>query len=131
MTTHGLSLSDDSTFIIQRMGGPVTNELALQRAQEAASFANEHGVFRLLSDARGVAYEGTPFSHYEFTYMMKSSVPTARALKVAVLTSADDDSHDFLQIACRTADYALRVFKDYEEAVRWLKGEADDAHKTG
>lgn len=120
-TTHGLSLSEDGTYIIQRMEVPVTNEVALQRASEAAEFANHHRVFRLLSDVRGMPYTGTPFTHYEFAYMMKSVVPTAAALKVAVVASADDASHDFLQIAARTAHYDLKVFKDYEEAVRWLK----------
>ncbi|HEV2800200.1 MAG TPA: hypothetical protein VGW12_06875 [Pyrinomonadaceae bacterium] len=119
-TTHGLSLSEDGTYIIQRMEAPVTNEVALQRASAAAEFANEHGVFRLLSDVRGMPYTGTPFTHYEFAYMMKSVVPTAHALKVAVVASPDDPSHDFLQIAARTAHYDLKVFKDYEEAVRWL-----------
>lgn len=123
MTTQTLSLSEDGTFIIQRMEGPVTNELALRSAQEASAFANEHGVFLLLSDVRGAAYAGTHFSHYEFAYMMKSVVPTARALKVAVVASADDGSHDFLEIACRTAHYDLKVFKNYEEAVAWLKSD--------
>ena len=104
------------------MEGPVTNELALQRASAAAEFANEHNIFLLLSDVRGVAYTGTPFSHYEFAYMMKSVVPTAHTLKVAVVASAGDNSHDFLEIAGHTAHYNVRVFKDYDEAVGWLKG---------
>lgn len=119
--THGLSLSEDGTYIIQKMEAAVTNEVALQRASAANEFANEHGVFLLLSDVRGVPYTGTPFTHYEFAYMMKSVVPTACALRVAVVASPDDDSHDFLEIAAQTAHYDLKVFKDYEEAVRWLK----------
>ncbi len=55
----------------------------------------------------------------------KSVVPTAHALKVAVVASPDDDSHDFLEIAAHTAHYDLKVFKDYEEAVRWLKQAKD------
>ena len=124
-TNDNLSLSEDGTYIIQRMDVPVSNEVALQRASAAAEFANERGVFRLLSDVRGVPYTGTPFTHYEFAYMMKSVVPTGHALKVAVVASPGDDSHDYLQIAAQTAHYNLRVFKDYEEAVRWLKAETD------
>lgn len=104
------------------MEGPVTNEMALERASAAAEYANEQGIFLLLSDVRGVPYTGTPFSHYEFAYMMKSVVPTAHALKVAVVASADDNSHDFLEIAGQTAHYNVRVFKDYHEAVGCLKG---------
>lgn len=117
-----IALSAEGTHAVLTVRQKVTNELASAFAQSMNAFSVEHGVSRFLVDVRGMPYDGTVFTHYEFVVHDLRKEEFDLSLKVAVVASPDDDTHDFLEVVSLNAGYNVRVFKDYAEGARWLVG---------
>lgn len=118
-----ITLAPGGGYAVVVVGEDVTNELAVEAGRLQHEFAAARGVTRFLVDARGRRYAGTPSSHQEFVTDQLPAESYGRAWRVAVLASPGDGSHDFLETAAGKAGYGIRVFKDYDEAVRWLTGD--------
>jgi len=73
-----------------------------------------------LIDTRGKQFFGGPLELYTF---VRSTLPTEgynRQWRVALVTSTEDSSHDFLETVSQNAGYQVMVFKSFTTAQDWL-----------
>lgn len=101
----------------------MTRELAGALAAEVTLLAEKHRITGYLYDLRQSRNVETLTANYQFTHedMQKMDVTIKRHARVALLTSPDDDSHDFVELVSRNAGYLVRQFKDQDEAIAWLQ----------
>lgn len=115
-----LTLAPDRTYAVLTNYNDVTHALAIERQRAMQAFATAHGVSRFLIDTRERRFVGGTLDLYTFA---RSTLPKEgfdRTWKVALVTSPDDDSHDFLETASQNVGYQVMVFKNSDDAMAWL-----------
>jgi hypothetical protein len=117
--SHELHYDSDADCVILRVEGTVTMDLIREIAPQAARMCEETGCRRLLNDMRSTTINisfvelfGSP------TAMDESGV--SRTIKRALLVPAAFEESQFLENVTRNRGHDLMVFRDIEEAKRWL-----------
>jgi hypothetical protein len=100
----------------------VTHTSAIHRQRAMQAFADEHKVNRFLIDTRGKRFVGGPVDLHTFVRKTLPDEGYDRHWRVALVTSHDDNSHDFLETLSHNAGYHVMVFKDLNRAQDWLLG---------
>ena len=76
---------------------------------------------RVIKSIRAGDFDGCgPLELYTF---VRSTLPTEgynRQWRVALVTSTEDSSHDFLETVSQNAGYQVMVFKSFTTAQDWL-----------
>lgn len=117
---YTISLSGNQKYIIVYVDGPMTTELAIIVGKEAKKLASDHDVESLLYDLRKSRNVQNGFKNYEFGYRDVETVQFNKSFKIALLTSPDDQSHDFIETVMINNGYNVRIFKTEEDALDWL-----------
>jgi hypothetical protein len=115
-----LCLASDGGHAIMKNYADVTHASAVVRQRAMQAFSDEHKVTRFLIDTRGKQFVGGPLELYTF---VRSTLPTEgynRQWRVALVTSTEDSSHDFLETVSQNAGYQVMVFKSFTTAQDWL-----------
>lgn len=115
-----LRLAPDRTYAVLTNYNEVTHASAIERQRAMQAFATAHGVSRFLIDTRENRFVGGTLGLYTFARHTLPKEGFDRRWKVALVTSPDDDSHDFLETVSQNAGYQVMVFKDYGDARAWL-----------
>ena len=84
------------------------------------AFATAHDVWRFLIDTRQMRFTGGIIRLYTFGSYTLSNEGFDIRWKVALVTSPNNDSHDFLETVCHYFGYRVTVFNNYDEARTWL-----------
>lgn len=116
-----LCLSPDGSHAIMNNYADVTHASAIVRQRAMQAFSDEHKVTRFLIDTRGKQWLGGPIELYTFVRTTLPAENYNRQWRVALVTSPEDNSHDFLETLSANVGYHVMVFKSFEKAHDWLK----------
>lgn len=118
---YDISLSENKRYVVVHVTEPMTRKLAAFLALEASVLGEKHQLTTYLYDLRQSRNVDSDFGNYQFTHEDMQKIDAIRRnARVALLTSPDDDSHDFVELVSRNAGYLVYQFKDKDEAIAWL-----------
>jgi hypothetical protein len=115
-----LCLAPQGDHAIMTNYADVTHPSAVERQRAMQAFSDEHKVTRFLIDTRGKQFVGGPIELYTFVRRTLPDEGYNRHWRVALVTSPDDHSHDFLETVSQNAGYQVMVFKSFTTAQEWL-----------
>lgn len=118
-----LTLATDGSYAVLTNYRDVTLASAIEHQRAMQAFAVAHGISRFLIDTRGKQYIGGDVDLYTFARHVLPEEAFDRRWRVALVTSPEDYSHDFLETVSRNAGYNVVVLKEYDKAVVWLTSE--------
>jgi len=125
--SYTIDLSEDGKYIITKHWGDITSELVLKRTQEAHAMGEKLGVTRHLMDVTEARNIDSTLKSYKFAYQEIGVFPGINMnVRVAVLVSPDDHSHDFIETVTKNAGHDLTMFRDRESAVNHLLTDTQD-----
>jgi len=120
---YELSLSPGNKYVICRVKGPTTAELAREFGQKTDVFAREHNVQARLVDVRDSRNVEPIPRNYDFAYKEMPHLGIDQNSRIAILVTPDDQSHDFPIIVMKNAGYNIEKFTDERLAIDWLVAE--------
>jgi isopentenyldiphosphate isomerase len=116
-----IKISDNGKYIIVRVKENMTRTLAERLGLEAVQLGNTKNITRFLYDLRDSRNTETINANYIFANQdMKRIEPNPENM-IAMLTSPNDKSHDFIETVLRNAGYTVKLFIDEAEAIAWLE----------
>jgi hypothetical protein len=115
-----IDLSEDKSYIILKYVGDITSQLALIATEESHALGSKYGIRHYLVDATEAKNFENPFKNYNFAYQDLERANIDRAACVALLTSAEDTTHDFIETLMVNAGYDVKLFKNRENAIQHL-----------
>jgi isopentenyldiphosphate isomerase len=116
-----IKISDNGKYIIVRVKENMTRTLAERLGLEAVQLGNTKNITRFLYDLRDSRNTETINANYIFAKQdMKRIEPNPENM-IAMLTSPNDRSHDFIETVLRNAGYTVKLFIDEAEAIAWLE----------
>jgi isopentenyldiphosphate isomerase len=119
--TNEIKISDNGKYIIVQVKENMTRALAERLGLEAVQLGNTKNIARFLYDLRDSRNTETINANYIFAKQdMKRIEPNPENM-IAMLTSPNDKSHDFIETVLRNAGYTVKLFIDEAEAISWLE----------
>jgi hypothetical protein len=118
--SYSIGLSEDGSYLICRVTGPMTVETAREFTQKMDRVSRETGVNRFLSDVREAPNVSGTLENYRYAYKDMPELDLRRDVRAAILADPADHSHDFAETVVQNAGYNVRLFHDEEAAIAWL-----------
>ena len=115
-----ITISENRKYIIGKVYGKLNKEIAQQLAKEYAKIIDSTGIKRILNDVRSSSNDMGTLNNYEYAYSVVNSLCLPRSIRAAIVSSEDDDSHDFQETVARNAGFNVKVFHSIEQAAKWL-----------
>jgi hypothetical protein len=119
---HRTYVSEGKDIVIQDITGDITRHTQVPVIIEGHELGNKLGIKKMLVDmthARNV--EGVADS-FGFAYSDLRNTPgISHGFRVAIVTSPDDHSHDFIEVVLSNSGRDTKFFKDRNEAIAYLK----------
>jgi hypothetical protein len=119
--SNEIKLSESGSFIIVRVNEDMTRKLAEALGLEAMHLGMKNNLNTFLYDMRNSRNKETINANYIFAKQDLKRLEPNPTNKIAMLTSPDDKSHDFIETVLRNAGYNVRLFIVEEEAIAWLE----------
>lgn len=108
-------------YIILSVWGEINQKTAMQQNKEAHKLGEELGINRYLVDVRKARNTDSVIEKYNFAYNdMQHTEGINKRAKVVFVSAPEDNSHDFIETVSRNAGLNVTIFKDIEEAKRFL-----------
>ena len=118
---YTITHSIDGMFIMLKVKGNITRRTAMQLNLEAHALGKQLQVRRYLVDVTEAKNTGTTSENYGFAYSdMQKLEGIDKGARVATLVDPNDHSHDFMETVARNAGLNVRIFKDLDQAKRFL-----------
>ncbi len=117
---YTLSIPTSEDYVLIDINSPMTVELGLRCGREAAELGKQRRINRFLFDLRGAPNVEPVLPNYNFAYKDLQRFGFSHMARSALLTDAEDKSHDFLETLFINAGYEVRLFRDEAQAVAWL-----------
>lgn len=96
--------------------------MALQQNRAAHAQGRELGINRYFVDMTEARNAERVVGNYEFAHEdMRRDQSIEKDVRVAILVSPEDHSHDFVETALRNAGHNVTLFRDRELALRHLQ----------
>ena len=119
--SYEIYLSEDGKYIVAKHWGKLTSELVMERTQEAHELGEKLGITRHLMDVTEAVNVDSVSKTYKFAYIDLRALPGINLnVRVAVLVSPEDRSHDFVETVTRNAGQDVTLFRDRELAIKHL-----------
>jgi len=119
--SYEINLSEDGKYIITKHWGEITSDLVIQRTLKAHALGKKLGITRHLMDVTEARNIDSILETYEFAYKDIGDVSGINMrVRVAVLVSPEDHSHDFVETVTRNAGQDITLFRDRELAIKHL-----------
>ncbi len=116
-----ITLSPDKKYIIQKVSGEINRAKAMQFNQETHALGKEKGIDKFLVDMTKARNTDSAVNNYQFAYKdMKEMPEDVRNARIATLVSPDDHSHDFIETVSQNSGLNVKIFRDRDEAIRYL-----------
>jgi len=115
-----ISVSENSKYIIGKVDGQLTREMAQQLTKEYVKLIKSTGIKRILNDVRDVPNEMGILNAYEYAYRDVQDLGLPRNIRAAIVADGDDVSHEFQETVANNAGYYVKVFYSFDQAVEWL-----------
>ena len=123
--TKEIKVSDNGKYIIVRVNEDMTRTLAESLGLEAMHLGIKKNLNKFLYDLRNSRNKETINANYIFAKQDLKRLDPNPANKIAMLTSPNDKSHDFIETVLRNAGYNVKLFIIEEEAIIWLEEETN------
>ncbi len=123
--TEEIKVSDNSKYIIVRVDEDMTRTLAESLGLEAMHLGIKKNLNKFLYDLRNSRNKETINANYIFAKQDLKRLDPNPTNKIAMLTSPNDKSHDFIETVLRNAGYNVKLFIVEEEAIIWLEEETN------
>ena len=123
--TKEIKVSDNGKYIIVRVNEDMTRTLAESLGLEAMHLGIKKNLSKFLYDLRNSRNKETINTNYIFANQDLKRLNPNPANKIAMLTSPNDKSHDFIETVLRNAGYNVKLFIVEEEAIIWLEEETN------
>jgi hypothetical protein len=114
-------LSEDSTYIIGLIDGPMTTHKANKLAKRYVSLIEESGVKLILNDMRHSKHQIDAGQSFLYASKDVKNIGLPKDIRSAILVSGNDHSHDFVEVVAQSVGYSVRVFYSSANALKWLK----------
>lgn len=126
--TYTIRPSEDGNYILMKIVGEITRESSLKPNLEAHALGMKLGIHRYLVDATEARNVESPVANYQFAYTDMAQTPGIDPDAIAAfVVSPEDHSHDFIETVLRNAGQSATIFRDREQAIRFLmEGAAKD-----
>ncbi len=111
----------DGNYVRVRVLNQVTRNLAAAFAAQAEDECNQKGCPGYLVDSRGFPNIDTVHDNYQYSAWDLKKLEDKPKIKHAILTDADDDTHDLPILAMQNMGFNVKKFTDEQEAIAWLK----------
>ena len=113
--------SGDGKYIIAKHWGELTSDVVIRRTLEAHELGKKLGVTRHLMDVTEAVNVDTPTQTYKFANEeIGKFTGINMSVRVAVLVSPEDHSHDFSETVTRNAGQDVTLFRNRESAIEYL-----------
>jgi len=123
---YTITPSSDGKYILLKVTGDITRNLALQYNIAAHKKGRELGINRYLVDLTESRNVDTVLDSYEFAYKDMQETPGIdRSARVAVIISPGDHSHDFIETVAKNAGLDMTVFTNQDDAITHLLSERE------
>lgn len=117
---YEIKLSDSGKYVIVSVNSDMTRELAEQVGLEATHLARKKNINLFLYDLRNSTNRESVNSNYIFAKQDINRIQPDNSNKIAMLTSPNDKSHNFVETVLRNAGHNVLLFRDKEKALEWL-----------
>ncbi len=117
--SYTLRYDSDIHCMFLRVKGKVTIELIGEIAPEVGRMSTETGCFRLLNDMSETTIDIATLELFDSPKIMDDS-HVSRAIKRALVVPPTFKEPRFLENVSRNRGHNLKVFKNIEEAKKWL-----------
>jgi hypothetical protein len=126
--TYTIQPSENGNYILMKIVGEITRESSLKPNLEAHALGMKLGIHRYLVDATEARNVESPVANYQFAYTdMAQATGIDPDAIAAFVVSPEDHSHDFIETVLRNAGQSATLFRDREQAIRFLlEGVAKD-----
>lgn len=121
--SYTISTSDNRKFLRVHVEGDFSTAGAREWSAELREAGRTQGIRRFLIDARSSRNISTVLENYQYAYTNSHELALEKNVRVAILTSPDDRSHDVVETLMRNAGYNVRVFSDESAAIAWLEND--------
>ncbi len=121
--SYTITISENGKYIICRVTGPMTAEVAQEFAGEMDNLSRAKNIKRFLTDVREAPNISTINQNYEYAYQGMKDLKLQRGVRSAILVDPADTTHDFVETVAMNAGYNVRVFRDEHAAIAWLSEE--------
>ena len=119
--SYKIFLSENQKYIILEQWGEINSELANQRVLEAHALGAELGIALYLVDLTEARNVDSIINSYKYAYEdTKTSSGINLNVRVAMLVSPEDHSHDFVETVLRNAGHNVKLFRDRGLAIQHL-----------
>ena len=103
--------------------GVITREIQLKYTIEAHKTGRELGINKYLVDVVKAKNVESTVGNYEFAYTdAKRTDQIDKTAIVALLVAPEDHSHDFSEVVARNSGLYVKLFRDRDSAIEYLKG---------
>lgn len=119
---YDIRVSRDGSYIVVRVRGAISRKSAGEFARPAQEKSEAVGIHRLLFDVSQARNIESVSGNYFYAYEDMQDIWLDKRIRYAILVSADDHSHDFVETAVRNAGYNACLFRDEAAAIAWLTG---------
>jgi hypothetical protein len=118
---YSINLSEDGKYIVLKHWGEINGDIAMNRIIEAHRLGSELGITRHLVDLTEARSVDSVSKAYRYAYEdMKTPPGINLNVRVAMLVSPEDHSHDFVETVLRNAGHNVTLYRDRELAINHL-----------
>jgi len=118
---YSITVSDDKKYILLKVIGMISRQLALQYNLEAHALGKELGLDRFLLDFTECRNTDTVLRNYKYVYDDMKNPAINQEARTAMLVSPNEPSHDFIEALFKDAGTDFTIFRDRELALWHLK----------
>jgi hypothetical protein len=119
--SYTITPSTGGTYIVLKIEGDITSQLAMKQNIESHALGNELGISRYLVDVIGSRNINSVTENYKFAHNdMRTTPGINKMARVAILVSPEDHSHDFIETVARNAGLDTTIFRERDLAIQHL-----------
>ena len=123
--TKEIKVSDNGKYIIVRVNEDMTRALAESLGLEAIHLGDRKNINKYLYDLRNSRNKESINANYIFANQDLKRLEPNLSNKIAMLTSPEDQSHDFVETVLRNVGHDVLIFNNEEKALTWLLEETE------
>lgn len=99
----------------------ITFDIAIKLMQRACDEASRHDIRNYFFDFRRARNLESTLNNYRLVNEVAPDIGCERTVKIAILISLHDDSHDFLETAALGAGMNCKIFTSQDSLLEWIK----------
>jgi hypothetical protein len=120
---YSMSLTENDTIIVIKIFGIADVQKSFDYAKEIHDYAFKVGIKKLLIDCTESENTDTVTNIYRFAYEYMGKLSDfCFQIRIALWVSPDDHSHDFMETVFINTGYRIKLFRNREKAMEYLKG---------